>query len=264
MTFPGYERSGGGVERFPRVGKARCRIACLLLALAPSLACDHATSPTDQGASPITELELELELETEHFSLLYSQADADKMDAYATELETAYPRITADLDQKDLPRIVGRFYPDQASYTAFTGHGSLGSVQDRNLFSIVTVPFKASVPVHEFAHCVTLHLDGQAGNNPTWLWEAVAVYEARDLVNPLTVPCLASRNFPTLAQLNVRGGSCDIYQVGYTLTEYIVEGWGFAGLRDLIVAHGDPRESLGMSIEELQAGWWRFLEERYL
>ncbi len=264
MTFLSYKRFGREVSNFPRVDKAHCRIACLILVFAQSLACDNAGSPTDPVADPVTDLDLVLE--TEHFRLLYNQVDGTRMDAYSTELEAAYARITTDLDQMDLARIEGRFYPDQASYTAFTGHSSLGSVQGPNLFSIVTITtsYNTSVPVHEFAHCVMLHLDGQAGNNPTWLWEAVAIYEAQDFVPPIDVPCLASHNFPTLTQLNERGGSCDIYKVGYTLTEYIVEGWGTAGLRALITAHGDPRETLGISVEELQSNWWRFLENRYL
>ena len=31
---------------------------------------------------------------------------------------------------------------------------------------------------HEFAHCVSLKINPAIGNNPRWLWQAVALYEA--------------------------------------------------------------------------------------
>ena len=34
--------------------------------------------------------------------------------------------------------------------------------------------------VHEFAHGVSLHVNPRFGNNPRWLWEAVAIYEQAD------------------------------------------------------------------------------------
>jgi hypothetical protein len=94
------------------------------------------------------------------------------------------------------------------------------------------------------------------------LWEATAVYEAEEFVHPATVPCLASGNFPSLAQL-LRSGDCNIYQVGYTLAELIVERWGFAELRALIRSNGDTQSVLGLSIQEFEATWQQFVEEWY-
>ena len=39
--------------------------------------------------------------------------------------------------------------------------------------------------VHEFAHAVSLALDPSFSNNPRWFWEAVAVYEAREVTQAL-------------------------------------------------------------------------------
>jgi len=196
--------------------------------------------------------------------LRFGQASADTMDGYAAALEAAYPRVTEELGQSGLPRVTVRFYPDLESFRAATGWDAWGLIQGPNLFLMVASPFQPVIAVHEFAHCITLHLDRTADNNPTWLWEAVAVYEARDFTHPRSIACLANRQFPSLSQLNQRGGPCDIYRVGYTLAEYIVDGWGLPGLRDLIVAHGDIPGVLGLSAAEFEAGWQRFVEERYL
>jgi hypothetical protein len=129
---------------------------------------------------------------------------------------------------------------------------------------VVAAPLRPFVPVHEFAHCATLHLNPRIANDPVWLWEAVALYESEMLFQPSTIPCLATRNFPTLAQLDQRGTPCSIYDVGYTIAELVVERWGLEALRQLIASNGDTRSVLGLSATEFEAAWYAFLEERYL
>lgn len=203
-------------------------------------------------------------METAHFHLQYTAQDADKMEAYAAALERSHPRITRDLRQPGLPRITGRFYPDRPSYTAATGWDSMGSVQGSTVFSVVASPLKLSRPVHEFVHNVAFHVTRTA-DEPVWLWEATAVYEAEEFVHPASVPCLAGGgDFPTLAQVSVRSGDCNIYQVGYTIVALIVEGWGFEELRALIRSHGDTKSVLGLSTAEFEAAWHKFVEDRYL
>jgi hypothetical protein len=201
-------------------------------------------------------------METAHFLLLYTAQDADRMEAFAEALEESYPRISQDLDQPHMARITGRFYPDQTSYTAFTGNGATGSVQGPTVFSVVVPAAQLTTPVHEFVHNVTLHLNSQAYET-VWLWEATAVYEAEEFVHPAAVSCLSGGDFPTLAGLG-RGGDCNIYRVGYTLAELIVEHWGFATLRDLIRSDGDTQSVLGLSTAQFEAAWQEFIEERYL
>ena len=247
--------------RCPGGTMLRVRFALTWLVVALLSACSRSTPTAPSGS---TAASLDLALETTHFVLLYNEQNANMMEAYAAALESAYRRIATDLAQNGLPRITGRFYPDQVSYSAYTGNTARGSVQSRNEFSMVAAPLDPSIAVHEFAHCVTLHLDRNSGNNPTWLWEAVAIFEAEQFVDPRSVPCLANRQFPTLTELNQRGGDCDIYRVGYTLTEHLVEGWGFEGLRDLIASHGDIPAVLGLSTSQFEAGWQRFIEEHYL
>jgi hypothetical protein len=238
--------------------------SCFLLvaALVAFAACRGGSTPTDPGM-PTTPVSLSLSMETAHFLLRYTAQDADKMDAYATALEANRPRITRDLGQPGLPRITGRFYPDQASYTAATGWDATGSVDGPTMFSVVASPLQPSVPVHEFVHNVALHLNPDAFQT-MWLWESTAVYEAEDFVHPATVPCLAGGDFPTIAQVSTRSGDCNIYRVGYTIAELIVERWGFAELRALIRSDGNIESVLGLSTREFEAAWEQFVEQRYL
>lgn len=220
------------------------------------------SSPTaPEPPAPVT---LSLFMETAHFLLEYNERDANKMDAYAAALEDNWRRIVRDLDQRGLPKITGRFYPDNASYQAATGWPSGGSVQGLTIFSVVAEPLQPDIPVHEFAHNVALHLDSECANNPTWLWEATAVWESEQFVVPASIPCLADGNFPSLSDLNTRGGDCDIYRVGYTITEFIVETYGMADYRALIVSHGDTESVLGLTTRQFERAWQEFVEERYL
>ncbi len=217
-------------------------------------------SPTGPSQAPV--LVLPLSLETAHFLLRFTEQDAHLMDSYAAELEGNYQRILSDLGQADIGRVTGRFYPDRASFTAATGWDATGSVQGPNTFSVVAAPLNLSLPVHEFVHNVSLHLNPQA-QEPVWLWEAVAVYEAGEFVHPSSVSCLANRQFPTLASLG-RQGACTIYAVGYTIIELIVERWNMAAVRDLIASNGDVPGVLGLSTADFETAWYEFLEERYL
>jgi hypothetical protein len=244
----------------------RSAAATAVLALLPLVAaCSHSRSPTDPGGpggGPVNNLPLQLS--TEHFVLHYSTPSTGLMSAYSAALEQNWRRITRDLGQSSVPPIDGFFYPDRSSFTAATGYADAGgSVEGPNRFHVVAIPLTLDRPVHEFAHNVTLHLAPAAGDNPIWLWEAVAVYESGELVPPASLPYLAAGNFPHLSQLQ-RGGQYSIYDVGYTLAELIVEDWGFEGLRALIVSHGDIEGTLGISTEEFERRWREFVQRRYL
>jgi hypothetical protein len=119
--------------------------------------------------------------------------------------------------------------------------------------------------VHEFAHCVSMYLNDTIANNPRWLWETVAVYMSQDFVHPNSLSYMVEGNYPTIDQLNSSYYSNqDIYRVGYVLGEYIVENWGMAALRNLILQNGDIEAVLGISVQEFEDGWYDWLENTYL
>ena len=46
--------------------------------------------------------------------------------------------------------------------------------------------------VHEFAHCASMRVNPAIANNPRWLWETVALYEAGQIVDPRTLPYMTA------------------------------------------------------------------------
>lgn len=244
----------------PEANRSPRLAAALVLLL--GAACEKTTSPTEP--TPPGGTTLPLERVTEHFVLHHGAESADVMPAYADALERAWPRITADLGAAP-SRIEGYFHRDQAAFVAATGYtGATGSVRGPTVFDVAAQPFSPQTPVHEFAHNVSLHVAPGIANNPVWLWEAVAVYEAGQLVPPSSLPSLVAGRFPTLSELSSRSGSPSIYDVGYTLTEFIVARWGLDGLRRLLRANGDVTGTLGLSTPAFEEQWRAFVTARYL
>jgi len=249
----------------PLLDRFRHSRAALSLLAVLVAACNHSRSPTEPGGSGGGAANLSLELVTTHFDLHYSTASAGLMNAYANALEQNWLRISSDLGQSSLPRIEGFFYPDRNSFATATGFPEAsGSVSGPNQFNVLAIPLALAIPVHEFAHNVTLHLAPTAGGNPVWLWEAVALYEAGQFVAPSSVSYLAAGDFPTLAQLNQPGGRYSIYDVGFTITEFIIREWGSQRLRALIVSHGNIEGTLGIATEEFERRWREYVATRYL
>jgi hypothetical protein len=67
---------------------------------------------------------------------------------------------------------------------------------------------------------------------------------------------------PTLDELN-RLSDTRIYEVGYTIGEFIVKRWSAAKLRALIRASGDTQSALGVTPAEFEREWHAFLRETY-
>jgi len=234
-----------------------------LLPLVFLAGCPGKDSPTSpEGGSPPG---VTVSRSTAHFDLEYDPRDSGKMPAYESALEDNYERILNDLEVTGLPRVYGRFYPDQASFDAAFNWaaGEKGLVLDVDDFRVVTVPFDPIAPVHEFTHCASLSIDIDAFQ-VVWLWESVAVWETGAFVPPSSVPCVANGELPTLERLNQRDPACSVYDLGYTIGELIVQRWGPSALHDLLAAHGDIRGVLGISVARFEADWHTFLKQSYL
>jgi len=225
--------------------------------------CSGKGSPTDPGAGAPPQGTLSRS--TAHFELRYDARDGEKMAAYESALESNYDRILGDLEVASLPRVTGHFYPDQAAFDAAFGWaaGAKGLASDIDDFSVVTVPFDPVAPVHEFTHCASLAIDLDA-YRVVWLWESVAVWETHAFVPPANVPCVASGDLPTLERLSARDSACSVYDLGYTIGEFIVQRWGPSALHDLLAAHGDVPAVLGISVAQFESAWHAFLRRRYL
>ena len=214
--------------------------------------------------------------ETVHFNFYYTDFDTLNISAVADSLERHYERIVSDLNSDTLPEVNVHFYTNYDSLAAAVRHvvpnlptwaiGLAISQSEIHMLSpnLTGLGFDYMVTnvIHEFAHCVSYHIRPNIGNNPRWLWESVAIYEAGQFVDPHNIPYLVSHNPPTLNQLNSFSNAM-IYEVGYLLSEYIILNWSREHFVNLILTNGNLQQVLGVNTSQFESGWFAFLQKRY-
>ena len=231
------------------------------------------------------------ELKTDHFVLSYHGIYKDEAQAIADSLESNSERIRRHLKDPPHDRIRVFIHPTQEDFNRGTGlpnSSANGTSRGPNEFHILWTNWFNSVfpddpaktAVHEFTHCVQLNIllkDAEAkwsdgdkvdfnrafeekfiNEYPQWFWEAICDYEA-GMVNSISVK-YAMRETPTLRSLNDNN---QIYNVGYTIIEYVVVKWGDDRLPDLIRTYVDTETVLGVSELDFERGWVEFVTERY-
>jgi hypothetical protein len=237
-----------------------------LVLLTATCASDAPTAP-DPGVAAAPNVQ-----STSNFTIYaYDGLAQEIVDAIAARLEEERPRIIGDLRVPSMPRARVDVWANRESFyqamLAAVGtiyEGATGYVLGPTVLRLLAVGDAPQTAVHEFVHIVTLNINASIANNPRWLWEAVAVYEAEEFNDPQTVSFMAPGDFPTIEELDApydHGGW--IYQAGYVLIEYIVEAWGMDAVIALIESNGDIPSVLGVSVTELEVRWHAWLEGRY-
>ncbi|HXG55261.1 MAG TPA: tetratricopeptide repeat protein [Vicinamibacterales bacterium] len=132
---------------------------------------------------------------------------------------------------------------------------------------------------HEIAHVITLQMSRQ--RVPRWLTEGISVYEegrarpewGRDAEVPFALALEKGKTLP-LKDLNAGFTNPETIGLAYfeasILVDHIVKTYGEAKLRTLLRAYGEGIEgdaaltsALGVSMEQLQGGFDRSVEQRF-
>ena len=212
-----------------------------------------------------------------HFTFRYTPLDAASVSSTAAAIEDHHARILGDLGLVQIPAVTVTLYPDQQSFRAAVVPlvGSVPSfasglvsgptaihVLSPSLASRWSYSEGLTAIVHEFAHCVSLNLNPSIANNPRWLWETVALYEAGQVVDPRTLPYMTAHQPPSLSELN-RIENTAIYEVGGVIGDFIVETWGRGALNDLVITGGALESVLGLDEMQFVNLWFAHVSRRY-
>jgi hypothetical protein len=209
---------------------------------------------------------------TAHFQIYYTPLDDRNIKEIADSLENSYSRITTQLQSGDLPIVNIHFYENVAALTkAFPDFpvwavGQATSVSEIHMVSPNEPKQDYQTMIrntkHEFVHCVSMKINPTIGNNPRWLWEAVALYEANLPWDPRLLSYLVKQKPPSLQELNDFSNAA-IYEVGYFLAQFIVETHGTGALKALIQNNGNLKDTLNMDDEEFSKQWFTFVKKKY-
>jgi hypothetical protein len=214
---------------------------------------------------------LTLTKSTAHFTFLYSEVDSLSIAQLARQLEDDYHRVLSDFGLRALPETKVRVYPDKKSFhrgvnfpdapgellaTAFGKDDfrmtSPNSVNDDDSVLLV------KMVTHEFTHCVHLNID-YSPNNPRWLWEGVANFEAGYFVNPAEIDVAKNKAIPPLSMLS-NGLE---YELGYVIIEAIKETWGFDKVVELIRKRGDTMAVFHVNQEVFEKKVYGHIYKKY-
>lgn len=202
--------------------------------------------------------------------ILYDGLTSLNTSAIQKKLNNNAGRIFADLQVESKDTFKVHIWGNNESYLAaqekLIGQrfpGSSGYVLSPNDLALLNTGNVVENAEHEFAHCVTLHINPV--NLRRWLWEAVAIYESGEFVNPKSLSYLVSGNYPTINDLDqgFNTGARQIYSVGYIIMEFIINEWGKDKSLELIKAGGDVQPVLGISESKFHDRWENFVKKKY-
>lgn len=215
--------------------------------------------------------------EKEHFVYYFTQQDESSIEDIDKILESNYKKIVNDLKPGNLPKIRIRIYPgleefhkamgwtNSPDWAVGTGYGSneLRMVSPNNPGPSHNYDSILKVAVHEFTHVVTINITSFNSTN-AWLWESIALYEANQFSDLNRVKSLKSGDYPKFTKISDSIKNPEIYSIGYTVIEYIKETWSMEAVRKLIINNGDIENTLGVTPDELEKGWYEYISKKYL
>ena len=211
---------------------------------------------------------------SEHFSFqLYDGLSETISTSIINKLEENYTRVLGDLNLSSINKVTVKIWNDEAHFLddmlsalGVKYPGAAGYVYGPTDIRILYRGNSAQNTLHEFCHAASLAVNNRFGNNPRWFWEAVAIYESGELRDPKTISYLVSGNFPTIAELNsdYNLGNYKIYEVGYLLSEYIINSAGKNAYVNLIKSNGNIQQTLGVTTQQFEAGWKQYIQNKYM
>ena len=197
-----------------------------------------------------TNLEVQI-YKNNHFKIFYTKLDDKNIKEIADSVENNYTRIITNLQSQELQIISIHYYTDTANFRKAMNFSPkvpawvIGITHPDSAIHMLSPnapseDYQSMIrgTIHEFAHCVSGHINPTIPNKPRWLWEAVAIYESNQTSDPRHLTYLVNQKPPTLKELNDLSKPY-VYEIGYFIAEYLVEIKGKDVLNLLIKNNGN-------------------------
>ncbi|MFN1650429.1 hypothetical protein [Vibrio rotiferianus] len=205
--------------------------------------------------------------------VLYSGVDDSIVEHINHRLTSKTPQLITDFKVKEMPAITVRIWKDRNQYLAYQKHllgqsypWSTGYISENEILLRDTGSQSTmDTAYHEYVHLVTTAINPNIINNPRWLWEAIACYEAEKEYGwrkPST-----KEEFRQYAKILKEGNGWDsqgaVYHIGYSIGEFIQQSYGSDGLITLIQTNGDISKVTDKPLEQVFDEWIEFTENKY-
>jgi hypothetical protein len=228
---------------------------------------------TDSSVDQVNKETTVLPADTLPFAfILYDGLTAKATESIRTKLQENAQHMLSDFQIEQVDTYMVYLWGTNDSYLAAQQQhigtrypGSTGYVMGPFAMGLLNVSGVASNAVHEYAHSLSLRINGTFGNNPRWYWEAIALYESGGFVDPKNIRYLVEGNYPSLSELNSDFNTSNqkIYQVGYLLAEFVKVQWGMQSVIELIKQNGNIQKVLKITNAEFETQWKQFIETKY-
>lgn len=153
---------------------------------------------------------------------------------------------------------IGKRYPGSKGYVTLKKGSKPGELRlfggGKNI---------SNTALHEFVHLVTLEVNPSFANNPRWLWESIAIYKTEQQWKYAEKPGLIRNRFEYMAQTLMMGETGSIYEIGYTIGEFIEGSWGNEAFSSLIKSNGDFSSVTDRPIDQIFLEWKEFVIRKY-
>ena len=159
-----------------------------------------------------------------------------------------------------------QFLVDQERFTGTQFPGSSGYILSPTEIALLYNDNMIEAAEHEYAHASSLAISNELGHSSRWLWEAFAIYESDEFYHPKDLAYLRQGRFPSIAELNGKfdgEGANRIYEVGFLISEFVVEHWSSEKYLELVQEAGNIEKTLDVSISDFEKLWQEFVKEKY-
>jgi hypothetical protein len=241
-------------------------LRALAVAVLTASAIAGCSGASDSPASPSTQW---ITYTSARFVIRHTPLDSASVTQTADTLERERVRIMSDLGVGQMPPVTVTLYPDReamrAAVTPLVGsipafaNGLIAGPDQIHIVSpnmAQTWSYAEGVVniVHELAHAASMQLNPTIGNNPRWLWETVALYEAGQIRDRRLLPYCTAGAPLSLSDLNSAANTI-VYDVGGLLGEFIVATWGRPTLIAMIRANGNVQQVVGLTEAQFLDRW---------
>jgi hypothetical protein len=227
-----------------------------------------------------TEALLDHVLSTTHFNFYSPAADSATTKKFSALLEKNYDDLLRSFGLTSIDKISIRVYPDLATYhnsvlTPNAPAWQMGRAWTKKEIRMLSPGVAQNISkeeinlneivLHEFVHCLHLHLVKTATRVPGWLWEGVAMYKGCcEWGDPKTLEYLIKKKYPTLKEITMDNTHQKKYDLGYYLIEFVDETYGWEKVQALIRNNGDIKNVLNISVRDFEKKFYDFMERNYL